>query len=891
MPRIPTRTTPYDTPNRQHRHFKNKRDQILKALGKSSYINGSQFAIVWVSARGETEKYASPVLRNLLSPPPGQLGLFGPEVLEKIRRVAKQAKDDNATSALTVQPGNKAEGPSKKRKSLSASCLAHDETSKQLHRVTHEIDEESKENDPLGVIKSPSYSEGPPTFHEIRSSASSPSFTSSVCSPSPIPRLQFSAKQSDHSLCKEAPDDSSRENEGPEFMLSESSSFTKPSELSLMAANFTTPPKTSCLEITETATVQDDFPIKVVRCQSANTNHVSSTGTMDVGLKPIQEVNQFESSNPTRIFKPLPIRPLSHSETWNEMLFTSPQSISQFLEAKFGQLQQNICKLVCKAWIKVIEPKKQTKLKKVRNMKFLYIQGFPIEEDDTRKPDWWPADVRHKEPDHLAKPERMRLMLAILGSGRIEVARLELASAEQAAYLTQDKMTILRDIYIVAKEEERLRSTWPANGSFRPFKVRLSEASSENDAQCTPSELSCGDERIPTRTSLASLADQNHPNNQTFFPDSFSPLPESNQPKMTDIKLINYRGESNSTLFQPSAKKPFSQSLDSKFLSPKNVESSQKNWTSNPYLSFLGSHTAPGSGSAQSTRLPASMSLSTNGMHSYTSQFPYSIPNLMTDSPNFFDQQDLRTGRVNSFHNGTLGEAGIVSGNAMGSSVNGRDSAMDVNFSSWAHLQPTISPDDVFSYNNILPDHQRYLQMSSSSTSYPQSLAMHSQAETATKESNSSKPSDINNYRCSLTNSTDKLNGHPTSLALPVAPEPYRPSSSFISQKSATRHSSKDFSSEIDPRAMVDGDCFSIMGSSLDNARSYGFISEDSNNPGNRSSVIALESMLGSMSQGQDFDFANSNVESFSMQSNTEVPSSLSNSAQSSSNTSNLIQP
>lgn len=77
------------------------------------------------------------------------------------------------------------------------------------------------------------------------------------------------------------------------------------------------------------------------------------------------------------------------------------------------------------------------------------------------KPKWWPSDLRHTEPDHLKKPERIRLMLAILCSGQVELAKLEMASAEQAARLGEDKMGILRDMYTVVKEEERLRATQP----------------------------------------------------------------------------------------------------------------------------------------------------------------------------------------------------------------------------------------------------------------------------------------------------------------------------------------------------------------------------------------------------------------------------------------------
>ena len=53
MPRIPVRVEPYSSPSKQHRHYKSKRDQVLRSLGKAAYINGSQFALLLVSARGD----------------------------------------------------------------------------------------------------------------------------------------------------------------------------------------------------------------------------------------------------------------------------------------------------------------------------------------------------------------------------------------------------------------------------------------------------------------------------------------------------------------------------------------------------------------------------------------------------------------------------------------------------------------------------------------------------------------------------------------------------------------------------------------------------------------------------------------------------------------------
>lgn len=104
--------------------------------GKSSWINGSQFAIVWVSARGETETYASPVLQSVLSPSVGQVGLFGPDVLEKIKKIC--SKSPNPSGLL-----------SKKRKSLSK--VTSDEVSQPSIRpgnntnVRDVVDQESTE--------------------------------------------------------------------------------------------------------------------------------------------------------------------------------------------------------------------------------------------------------------------------------------------------------------------------------------------------------------------------------------------------------------------------------------------------------------------------------------------------------------------------------------------------------------------------------------------------------------------------------------------------------------------------------------------------------------------------------------------------------------------------
>lgn len=75
-------------------------------------------------------------------------------------------------------------------------------------------------------------------------------------------------------------------------------------------------------------------------------------------------------------------------------------SLERYLQCAFKHLRQVPCKSIVKAWIKVIEPRKKTK--------FPYIKG------ELTKPDWWPDSVQHREPDHLQKDDRIRLMTWII---------------------------------------------------------------------------------------------------------------------------------------------------------------------------------------------------------------------------------------------------------------------------------------------------------------------------------------------------------------------------------------------------------------------------------------------------------------------------------------------
>jgi hypothetical protein len=77
------------------------------------------------------------------------------------------------------------------------------------------------------------------------------------------------------------------------------------------------------------------------------------------------------------------------------LLIGNTESVEQYYMVRFKDMQQSACKVMGKAFVKLVEPKKQT--------------HHPYTKGDSKAPPWWPETsgehgVRHKEPDHLYKP-------------------------------------------------------------------------------------------------------------------------------------------------------------------------------------------------------------------------------------------------------------------------------------------------------------------------------------------------------------------------------------------------------------------------------------------------------------------------------------------------------
>lgn len=89
--------------------------------------------------------------------------------------------------------------------------------------------------------------------------------------------------------------------------------------------------------------------------------------------------------------------PLTIAATKKPIRIGDTDVVWSFYQQRFKNCQQTACKLIAKAWVKAVEPKKQS--------------HHPYTGKDEKAPEWWPKPwgpmkderVRHKEPDHLYK--------------------------------------------------------------------------------------------------------------------------------------------------------------------------------------------------------------------------------------------------------------------------------------------------------------------------------------------------------------------------------------------------------------------------------------------------------------------------------------------------------
>ncbi|KAJ5240497.1 uncharacterized protein N7469_002088 [Penicillium citrinum] len=132
--------------------------------------------------------------------------------------------------------------------------------------------------------------------------------------------------------------------------------------------------------------------------------------------------------------------------------------LRRYYEKIFQNLQQSNCRVLAKAYVKLVEPRKQVKYP-YNGRKIVFGKIQQLEPEET-KPPWWPTGVSHREPDHLPKSERIRLLIHILCELRtsygITAQRLEAADQPiRRQIIPMERLKILDEVYRVRKEEEK----------------------------------------------------------------------------------------------------------------------------------------------------------------------------------------------------------------------------------------------------------------------------------------------------------------------------------------------------------------------------------------------------------------------------------------------------
>jgi hypothetical protein len=399
MPRIPTRTEPYTSPSRQHRHFKTKRDIILKSLGKASYINGCQFAITLISARGDIETYGSEICSERLNE------VFNTTVLDdialRVRDVNKRRREEAIRNGET----------SDARCEASVDSIERDKVGK-LIRVNADMAQRKVENEPGPGAEAA----GNRSYNKDNDSIDG----DTACGDDDPENLE-ETQQSVRAL-PDSPFSGSLVRERTSVLMEV---YMNPNQMGSIAGinlddlpqqsgnNHASPKKCHAEGIDLVTPMRSNLGHRPFPFDSPVTNNDTSgqvcllpdtprlSGSMDSdlpwGTGLVTPATQRSRSSTSLTNQRIPLTPIQlnskNASSPSQALCIPCNDLQDWYASKLDMLQQQTCKIVVKAWIKVIEPKKQTK--------------YPYNKGEAGRPGWWPQGVRHREPDHLMKPGKI----------------------------------------------------------------------------------------------------------------------------------------------------------------------------------------------------------------------------------------------------------------------------------------------------------------------------------------------------------------------------------------------------------------------------------------------------------------------------------------------------
>ncbi|KAJ5292318.1 uncharacterized protein N7443_008271 [Penicillium atrosanguineum] len=193
---------------------------------------------------------------------------------------------------------------------------------------------------------------------------------------------------------------------------------------------------------------------------------------------------------------------------WNEELSLSNQKatisirdkdfLRGYYEKVFQNLQQTNCRVIAKAYVKLVEPRKQVNYP-YNGRKIVAGRTQQLEPDAT-KPPWWPSGVSHREPDHLPKAERIRLLVHVLcelrASNGVTARRLKEAEQPIRRQISPpERLQLLDELYDVREAEEKfqdgatdMKTTVSILRANLPDAVELTVSQGERSRRTTPTD-------------------------------------------------------------------------------------------------------------------------------------------------------------------------------------------------------------------------------------------------------------------------------------------------------------------------------------------------------------------------------------------------------------------
>lgn len=329
---------------------------------KASYVSSSQFAIVWVSARGEPETYASPALQDLIKQ--GDVCLFPEAAMTRAvaatKEAAEAAREAIANGMIPVEPAGFDNLDAEARRLGKGKRRAGDSDDEAVEELNYgDEDEDDKDGDVT-----------------METDLSLVAVSASTPSTSPLPkRLRSSVSPIKGSPSKRATGSVAPSSASSQRIISQVSKMPSPPSTERTTSSESIPADTS--ESTEVpAAPQPDADV-IPPTPSQEPMQAPVEAVAAPKQAPAETLAAAGSSQPASVPFSLSAPPVkrsvsgasagsnasnrsvsgTHSHTTT---FYTPASLYFFMKTKFEQLQTQTCKIVARQWLKMVEPKKQS---------------------------------------------------------------------------------------------------------------------------------------------------------------------------------------------------------------------------------------------------------------------------------------------------------------------------------------------------------------------------------------------------------------------------------------------------------------------------------------------------------------------------------------------------